>query len=92
MRHAGIGQQLAHGCEMRAAVVAEKILALRRGLGKLHVDFAVKQAQRIALESITAILAQLGEMGAAVFQHRLAKTRTAFGIAQRIDLEIQLQP
>src|SRR5580658_1215139 len=77
---------------MRAAVVAEKILALRRGLGQLHVDFAVEQAQRIALESIAAILTQLGEMRAAVFQHRLAKTRTALRVAQRIDLEIQLQP
>ena len=92
MRHVGVGQQLAHGCEMRAAVVAEKILALRRGLGQLHVDFAVEQAQRIALESIAAILTQLGEMRAAVFQHRLAKPRTALRVAQRIDLEIQLQP
>ena len=40
----------------------------------------------------TAILAQLGQMGAAVFQHRLAKARTAFAVAQRVDLEIQLEP
>ena len=77
---------------MRAAVVAEKILALGRGFGQPHVDFAIEQAQRIALQPLMAVLAQLGEMGAAVFQHRLAKPRTAFGVAQRIDLEIQLKP
>ena len=59
---------------MLAARWAQEIEAIRCRFRKLHVDFAVKQAQRIALESITAILAQLGEMGAAVFQHRLAKT------------------
>ena len=31
-------------------------------------------------------------MRAAVFQHRLAKTGTAFAVAQRINLEIQIQP
>src|SRR5689334_25375739 len=31
-------------------------------------------------------------MSAAVFQHRLAKARTAFAVAQRIDFEIQLEP
>ena len=48
-----------HGVEMRAAFVAQVIEALGRRLGQLRVDLAVEQAQRIAIEAIVAVLAQL---------------------------------
>src|SRR5262249_47597689 len=76
---------------MLLAGVAQVIEALGSALGDLDVDFAIEQAQRIALEPLTAILAELREMSAAVLQHHLPVTGTALSVAQRIDLEIQLQ-
>ena len=73
-------------------MLAQIIVALGRGFGELHVDFAIEQPQRIPFQPLMAILAQLREMRPAVIEQRRAKPRAAFRVAQRIDLEFQLEP
>ena len=59
---------------------------------RFHVNLAVQQPQWVPFKPLMAILAQLMEMRPAPFQQRRAKGGPAPGIAERIDLELNLQP
>src|SRR5713101_10054653 len=73
-RNVGAGEKFLHRVKMFAAFVAQIIEALRRGLrDALRVDLAVEQPERIALEPLMAVLAQLFEMRASVFEQRRPK-------------------
>ena len=78
-------EQFLDGLEMRAAFVAQVVEAVGRGLRELRVDFAVEQAQRIAIDAIVAVVAEFVPMRATPFHERLAKGRPALLIADRID-------
>src|ERR1700730_10770968 len=81
---------------MFAARLTQIICTARRGRREFHVVLAIQRAQRITLQPLMAVLAQLIDMRAAPFEQRLAKSGAAGSIAERVDFkfnfETQLTP
>ena len=75
------------GVEMRAAWVAQVVEAVGRRLGDLHVNLAIEQAQRIAVDAIMAVVAELVPMRPAPFHQCVAKSRAARRVSDRIDFK-----
>src|SRR5208337_2835995 len=63
--------------------------AARRRLGELRVDFAVEQAQRIAVDAVVAVAAEFVPMRPAPFHECLAEGRPAFLVPDRIDFHCE---
>ena len=76
--HAHRVEQVEHGAEVRAAVVAQVVAALRGAVGQLGSQvLVVEDAQRVDLETPAGVIGQAVEVGAEVLDERFAVARAA---------------